>query len=204
MVGNEELESWLSTRLNPRIDFEIIDDFDYEEKGHVCIFKIPATTNRPVSFLHEAYIRVGTITRKLKDFPAKEAELVGSVMNAVIPDTTLINCDDDKDYPKGSELLNELNAGYGFVSLHLHGEPTNYLLAGHMYQYYIRLWAKDDERIYNTSEVNAFETNNHLGLLNNKDKPNVVYSIACRTNPYDTPHPFESVTMNLGKAFTSV
>lgn len=75
MVGNEELESWLSTRLNPRIDFEIIDDFDYEEKGHVCIFKIPATTNRPVSFLHEAYIRVGTITRKLKDFPAKEAKI---------------------------------------------------------------------------------------------------------------------------------
>ncbi len=24
-VGNEELESWLSTRLSPRIDFEIID-----------------------------------------------------------------------------------------------------------------------------------------------------------------------------------
>ena len=75
MVGNEELESWLSTRLNPRIDFEIIDDFDYEANGHVCIFKIPATTNRPVSFLHESYIRVGTITRKLKDFPAKEAKI---------------------------------------------------------------------------------------------------------------------------------
>lgn len=69
MVGNEELESWLSTRLNPRIDF------DYEDKGHICIFKIPATTNRPVSFLHESYIRVGTITRKLKDFPAKEAKI---------------------------------------------------------------------------------------------------------------------------------
>ncbi len=75
MVGNEELESWLSTRLNPRIDFEIIDDFDYEAKGHCCIFKIPATTNRPVSFLREAYVRVGTITRKLKDFPAKEAKI---------------------------------------------------------------------------------------------------------------------------------
>ena len=24
MVGNEDLESWLSTRLNPRVDFEII------------------------------------------------------------------------------------------------------------------------------------------------------------------------------------
>lgn len=74
-AGNEELESWLSTRLNPRIDFEIIDDFDYEDKGHVCIFKIPATINRPVSFLHEAYVRVGSITRKLKDFPAKEAKI---------------------------------------------------------------------------------------------------------------------------------
>lgn len=150
-----------------------------------------------------SYLQNGLYVQAHQMKNAKEAELVGSVMNAVFPDTTLINCDDDKDYPKGSELLNELNAGYGFVSLHLHGEPTNYLLAGHMYQYYIRLWAKDDERIYNTSEVNAFETNNHLGLLNNKDKPNVVYSIACVTNPYDAPHPFESVTMNLGKAFTS-
>ena len=74
-VGNEELESWLSMRLNPRIDFEIIDDFDYEDKGHVCIFKIPATTYRPVSFLHEEYVRVGSTTRKLKDYPDKEAKI---------------------------------------------------------------------------------------------------------------------------------
>ena len=74
-VGNEELESWLSTRLNPRIDFEIIDDFDYEDKGHVCVFKIPATASQPVSFLHEEYVRVGSTTRKLKDFPQKEAKI---------------------------------------------------------------------------------------------------------------------------------
>lgn len=75
MVGNEELESWLSTRLNPRIDFEIIDDFDYEDKGHICVFKIPATVNRPVSFLHKEYVRVGSITRNLKDYPDKEAKI---------------------------------------------------------------------------------------------------------------------------------
>ena len=74
-VGNEELESWLSTRLNPRIDFEIVDDFDYEDKGHVCVFKIPAATNQPVSFLHEEYVRVGSTTRKLRDFPQKEAKI---------------------------------------------------------------------------------------------------------------------------------
>jgi mloB len=75
MVGNEDLESWLATRLNPRVDFEIIDDFNYEDKGHVCIFKIPATANRPVSFMHEAYVRVNTTTRSLKDFPEKEAKI---------------------------------------------------------------------------------------------------------------------------------
>jgi predicted HTH transcriptional regulator len=74
-IGNEELESWLSTRLNPRIDFEIIDEFDYEDKGLVCVFKIPATTTQPVSFLHEEYVRVGSTTRKLKDFPQKEAKI---------------------------------------------------------------------------------------------------------------------------------
>ena len=75
LVGGEELESWLTHRLNPRIDFEIIDEFDYEDKGHVCIFKIPATVNRPVSFLHEEYVRIGTYTKKLKDYPAKEAKI---------------------------------------------------------------------------------------------------------------------------------
>lgn len=75
LVGGEELESWLTHRLNPRIDFEIIDEFDYEDKGHVCVFKIPATVNRPVSFLHEEYIRIGTYTKKLKEYPAKEAKI---------------------------------------------------------------------------------------------------------------------------------
>lgn len=74
-VGNEELESWLSNRLNPRVDFEIIDNFDYEDIGHICMFKIPATVNRPVSFLNVEYIRVGSLTRKLKDFPSKEAKI---------------------------------------------------------------------------------------------------------------------------------
>jgi len=74
-VGNEELESWLSTRLNPHIDFVIIDEFDYEGHGHVCVFKIPATSNQPVSFLNEEYVRIGSTTRKLRDFPQKEKKI---------------------------------------------------------------------------------------------------------------------------------
>jgi predicted HTH transcriptional regulator len=72
--GNEELENWLATRMNPRIDFTIYE-FDYEENKHISLFVIPATKNRPVLFLHQAYIRVGSITRKLVDFEEKERKI---------------------------------------------------------------------------------------------------------------------------------
>ena len=72
--GNEELEHWLVTRLNPRIDFTI-HEFDYEQDKHISIFIIPTTKNRPVEFIHQSYIRVGSITRKLNDFPEKQAKI---------------------------------------------------------------------------------------------------------------------------------
>jgi predicted HTH transcriptional regulator len=72
--GNEELENWLASRLNPRIDFAI-HEFDYEEGKHISLIIIPAAKNRPVLFLHQAYIRVGSITRKLVDFEEKERKI---------------------------------------------------------------------------------------------------------------------------------
>lgn len=72
--GNEELEHWLSQRLDPRIDFRIYE-FAYDENRNIAIFVIPAAQNRPVNFIHNAYIRVGSITRKLADFPEKEAKI---------------------------------------------------------------------------------------------------------------------------------
>lgn len=72
-VGGEDLEHWLVNRLNPRIDIESIE-FDYGGK-HISMYKIPAATTRPVSFFHTAYIRVKSITRKLQEYPEKEAKL---------------------------------------------------------------------------------------------------------------------------------
>ncbi len=71
--GDEELEHWLINRLNPRIDFRVYE-FDYDDK-HITLFRIPASMNRPISFLHVNYIRVGSITRKLSDFPEKESKI---------------------------------------------------------------------------------------------------------------------------------
>lgn len=72
-VGNEELEHWIAQRLSPRIDFRYAE-FNYN--GHeVTIIEVDATVHQPVDFIHEAYIRVGSITRKLREFPEKERKI---------------------------------------------------------------------------------------------------------------------------------
>ncbi len=77
--GNEELEHWLSQRLNPRIDFRI-HVIEYQSK-QVSIFEIPANTNEPVKFKNVAYIRIGSITRKLIDFPEKERKIWNTTLS---------------------------------------------------------------------------------------------------------------------------
>ena len=72
--GNENLEHWLASRLNPRIDFTIYE-FDYDNNRHISLFVIPATQNRPVTFLHQEYIRVGSVTRRLSNFEEKERKI---------------------------------------------------------------------------------------------------------------------------------
>lgn len=72
--GNEELEMWLINRLSPRIDLEVYD-LKMDNDVHLAVYRIPATNNRPVTFLNTAYIRIGTLTKKLMNYPEKEAKL---------------------------------------------------------------------------------------------------------------------------------
>ncbi len=72
-VGNEELEHWLAQRLNPRIDFRLYE-FEFHSKN-IALFQIPAASGQPVSFQYIEYIRVGSLTRKLREFPEKERKL---------------------------------------------------------------------------------------------------------------------------------
>lgn len=72
--GKEELENWLIQRLDPRIDFKTYEFF-YSENIRISMFVIPASVNRPVKFHNQAYIRIGSYTRLIKDFPDKEAKI---------------------------------------------------------------------------------------------------------------------------------
>lgn len=72
--GGEDLEHWLTTRLNPKIDFTV-HEFDYDETRHISLYVIPAAKNQPVEFHHQSYIRIGSITRKLNEYPEKQAKI---------------------------------------------------------------------------------------------------------------------------------
>lgn len=74
--GNEELENWLMRSLHPQVNFQI---HEWAHGGKpVVLFEIPRATHAPVRFGSEAFIRVGSLKKKLKDYPAKEAALWAS------------------------------------------------------------------------------------------------------------------------------
>ena len=72
-VGAQEIENWLATQLEPRIDFRIIE-FEMDE-SQIVIFKVDATRLRPISFKGEEYVRIGSYTKKLKDHPEVEKKI---------------------------------------------------------------------------------------------------------------------------------
>ncbi len=72
-VGAEEFENWLLKLLEPRIEIKITE-ITIEGK-FLALIEIQPATNRPVSFKGSEYIRVGSYTKKLRDYPEKERNL---------------------------------------------------------------------------------------------------------------------------------
>lgn len=71
--GNQELESWLRQLLSKNADFEF-HSAEVEEK-HVEVIVIAKAAGIPVTFEKTGYVRVGSYTKKLNDFPAIQAQL---------------------------------------------------------------------------------------------------------------------------------
>ena len=75
-IGNQGLELWLSTRLDPQIQFYfhkiVIDD------KNVVLLEISAANSSPVKFSSIDYIRIDSYKKKLKDYPDSERELWAS------------------------------------------------------------------------------------------------------------------------------
>jgi ATP-dependent DNA helicase RecG len=72
-VGNEEMENWLLKLLSPKIHFRF-HEIDMDGLP-VVLLEISAAWGNPVLFEGQAFIRVGSYKKKLKDYPEKEREL---------------------------------------------------------------------------------------------------------------------------------
>ena len=71
--NQQELESWLLQKLEPKIDFHF---WEFEYQGFALVLlEIQAAIHKPVRFDGTEYIRIGSYTKKLRDFSEKEREL---------------------------------------------------------------------------------------------------------------------------------
>ena len=78
------------TASTPRIDIECFE-FDKEDK-HISLYRIPAATERPVTFLNVAYIRIGSLTKPLLGYPKKEMKLWKKNRGKTIDKTIIKEC----------------------------------------------------------------------------------------------------------------
>ncbi len=77
--GNQELENWLRSLLSAHADFEYKSEIiDGKQVG---VLKIMAAANLPIAFEKQEYIRIGSYTRPLKEFPAIQARLWNKLQN---------------------------------------------------------------------------------------------------------------------------
>ncbi len=69
-------KNWLARLLNPHVDF-VVYEYDYDG-CHIVVFQVDPAQHMPVKFNGEAFIRLGSYKRKLKDFPERAENLVKS------------------------------------------------------------------------------------------------------------------------------
>lgn len=73
IINNQEIESWLKNTVSKNADF---DFFDTEIDGKkLVVLIIQKATGQPVTFKKEPFIRIGSYTKSLRDYPSMEAQL---------------------------------------------------------------------------------------------------------------------------------
>src|SRR5665213_1535913 len=77
LVGNEVFENWLTRSLEPRINLEFVE-INYSGRM-VNMIVIDPAFQHPVRFKHEAYIRIASVTKPLREYPERERALWAAV-----------------------------------------------------------------------------------------------------------------------------
>ena len=78
--GNQEIENWLRSLLSKNADFEFhMVQIDGKDVGVLIIYR---AANQTVMFEKVDYVRVGSYTKKLSEYPAMQAQLWDRLRNS--------------------------------------------------------------------------------------------------------------------------
>ena len=77
--GRQELENWLRSLLSPNANFSF--ESVQMPGGIVGVLSILKAVNQPVTFQKSGYIRIGSYTKRLDDYPAVQAQLWDKLRN---------------------------------------------------------------------------------------------------------------------------
>ena len=82
--GKQELENWLRSLLSPNADFEFHTvKMNHMDVGVLIIYR---AANQSVMFKKVDYIRVGSYTKKLNEYPALQSQLWDKIRNSKFED----------------------------------------------------------------------------------------------------------------------
>lgn len=87
--GNQELENWLRFLLSKNADFEF-HSVDIDGK-HVEVIRICRSEGMPVVFEKNGFIRIGSYTKKINEFPLKQAQLWEKLRHKQFEDTVALS-----------------------------------------------------------------------------------------------------------------
>ena len=143
--GNQELENWLRYLLSPNADFEM-HSADINGK-HIEILVISKAVGVPVTFEKADYIRVGSYTKKIIEFPALQAQLWDKLRHQQFEDVYAMTDIQLQDIPR------YLNCGIYFDSLNM-PIPTSIDKYAH-YLVEDGIIAKNDNGLYAITNLGA-------------------------------------------------
>jgi len=144
-IGNQEIECWLRQLLSKNANFE----FHYIELEHVNIgvLIINSAVNQTVMFEKVDYIRVGSYTKKLSEYPALQAQLWDKLNSSKFEERVIKN---DLILTEALDLIDY----YSYFKLMNISHPTNIEGIAH-YMLEENILIKQDNGLYSISNLGA-------------------------------------------------
>ena len=150
--GNEELENWLRRLLSKNANFE----YHTVEMDNVTVgvMIIQCALNQPVTFQKTEYIRVGSYTKKLLEYPALQSKLWGRLHNCNFEEQPSVQ---DLDLPTALRML-DYSVYFDLIEIPQPASAEN--IAHYMLEEGILL--RQDNSLYTITNMGAILFAKHL------------------------------------------